>query len=391
MIIDKEFKSLIFSLSKDELAILEENIIKDGCRDALVVWKEEDILLDGHNRYEICTKHKIDYKIKAINLPNRMAAADWIDSNQLGRRNLSPDMMRLIRGRLYNRIKKEQGGDHKSKDQIDTLINSADKISKQYGISSATIKRDAKFAKEVESDLNLLKAIQKRTPINKIKKEIKKEQDKKELKQAQDKITDEIRKDIKKICDIRHCSMKDLLASEIKPDCIITDPPYPKKFLELYGELAEYSRKIPFVAVMVGQSYLPEILSAMCKHLKYRWTLAYLTPGGQAVQQWETKINAFWKPVLLFGESIDWIGDVCRSDVNDNDKRFHGWGQSESGMADLIERLSKPDQLICDPFVGGGTTALISLRLGRRFVGCDIDENSCKKAIQRCEVDFAGS
>jgi DNA modification methylase len=57
-------------------------------------------------------------------------------------------------------------------------------------------------------------------------------------------------------------------------------------------------------------------------------------------------------------------------------------------MADLIDRLSEPGQIVCDPFVGGGTTALVSLRLGRRFVGCDIDKGVCEKAVRRCEVDF---
>jgi DNA modification methylase len=58
-------------------------------------------------------------------------------------------------------------------------------------------------------------------------------------------------------------------------------------------------------------------------------------------------------------------------------------------MADLVDRLSKPGHLICDPFVGGGTTAIVTIRLGRKFIGCDIDKESAKKATQRCEVDFA--
>lgn len=101
--------------------------------------------------------------------------------------------------------------------------------------------------------------------------------------------------------------------------------------------------------------------------------ISYLTPGGQAVQQWPCKVNTFWKPVLLFGEDREWFGDVVSSDVNDNDKQHHDWGQSQSGIKDLISRLTKPGQTICDPFLGGGTTAVESLALGRRFIGCDID------------------
>lgn len=140
---------------------------------------------------------------------------------------------------------------------------------------------------------------------------------------------------------------------------------------------------VPLVAVMSGQSYLPEVLRRLCEHLKYRWVLAYMLPGGQAVQQWQAKVNTTWKPVLLFGEASEWFGDVAVSETNDNDKRFHEWGQSESGMADLVERLTKPGQLVCDPFLGAGTTAVVSLALGRRFVGCDIDAACVEQAWAR--------
>lgn len=193
------------------------------------------------------------------------------------------------------------------------------------------------------------------------------------------------------MCDLRVCSCEELFASGIRPDAVITDPPYPYEFLPVFSELARAcaSANVPLVAVMSGQSYLPEVMQRLCEHLTYRWTMAYLTPGGQAVQQWPSKVNTFWKPVLLFGESSGWIGDVCKSSVNDNDKRFHNWGQSESGMVDLIEKLTKPGQTICDPFLGGGTTAVVSIALGRKFIGCDISEESVKKTSQRVKMIHA--
>lgn len=197
------------------------------------------------------------------------------------------------------------------------------------------------------------------------------------------------RSDLASVCDLRCCSMADLLTSGIKPDCIITDPPYPAEYLPVYEELARLAVGVPLVAVMCGQTYFPQVIAAMSKHLTYRWTMAYLTPGGQAVQQWQAKVNTFWKPVLLFGAATEWIGDVVSSAVNDNDKRFHDWGQSESGMGGLVDRLSQPGQLVCDPFTGGGTTAVVALRLGRNFVGCDTDADAVLTAWQRVEADYA--
>lgn len=87
MNIDLEFKGLIPALTAEEYQGLEQSIITEGCRDALVTW--QDTLIDGHNRYEICTNHGIPYKTVEMELPDRTAAICWIINNQLGRRNLA--------------------------------------------------------------------------------------------------------------------------------------------------------------------------------------------------------------------------------------------------------------------------------------------------------------
>jgi len=57
----------------------------------------------------------------------------WIDSNQIGRRNLSPDDFKLILGRIYNRMKKTHGGDRKSNGQNVHLKNTDANQFKQSG------------------------------------------------------------------------------------------------------------------------------------------------------------------------------------------------------------------------------------------------------------------
>lgn len=167
-------------------------------------------------------------------------------------------------------------------------------------------------------------------------------------------------------------------------DWIITDPPYPKEYLPVYKDLGAFAARVlkpgGSLVAMNGQSYLPEIMGLLAGHgdLRYHWMLAYLTPGGQAVQIWDRKVNTFWKPLLWYmkgeqNKKADWIGDSTKSEVNDNDKRFHDWGQSESGMADIVERFTFPNQVICDPFVGGGTTAVVALQMNRKFIGIDND------------------
>lgn len=164
-------------------------------------------------------------------------------------------------------------------------------------------------------------------------------------------------------------------------DVIITDPPYPKEYLSLYKTLAYEANRLlrpnGCLYVMVGQSYLPEIFNLMTPHITYRWTISYLTPGAKSAQLWNRKINTFWKPVLCFSRGVyqgEWTGDVIKS--KSDDKRFHEWGQSESGMIQLIESYTKPNDVILDPFCGSGTTGVAALVLNRRFIGIDIEESN---------------
>jgi site-specific DNA-methyltransferase (adenine-specific) len=194
--------------------------------------------------------------------------------------------------------------------------------------------------------------------------------------------------------NIIQCHVSDIPIDDESIDCIITDPPYPKEFLSVYDDLAKTASRVlkpgGSCFVMIGQSYLPNIINSLSKNLNYQWIFAYMTPGGQATQLWQRKVNTFWKPVLWFvkGEyDGKWMGDVAKSNPNDNDKRFHHWGQSESGMADLINRFSDPGQTILDPFVGGGTTGVVALDLDRRFIGCDIDEKCITQTITRINTN----
>ena len=88
MKIDEEFQKIIPELTQDEFNQLKENILIEGCRDALVVWN--DIIVDGHNRYKICTENNITFTTKDIDFKSREEAKEWIIRNQLGRRNLAP-------------------------------------------------------------------------------------------------------------------------------------------------------------------------------------------------------------------------------------------------------------------------------------------------------------
>ncbi len=186
------------------------------------------------------------------------------------------------------------------------------------------------------------------------------------------------------LCDLRE--LGDLVPPD-SVDAIITDPPYPREFLPLYGDLAQLAARVlkpgGSLLAMAGQSYLPDVLAAMTPHLQYQWTLAYMTPGAH-VQVWPRDVLCGWKPVFWFVKG-QYAGGR-QFDVHTSagaDKDHHHWGQSESGMASLIEAFTRPGDTVLDPFLGGGTTGVVAVRLNRLFIGVDVDEDAMATAAVR--------
>ncbi len=78
-----------------------------------------------------------------------------------------------------------------------------------------------------------------------------------------------------------------------------------------------------------------------------------------------------------------WTRDVIRAGPDVSDKALHKWGQSEVGFMDIIRNFTKPGDVILDPTMGSGTTGVAAVRLGRRFVGIDVDEEAYRISTAR--------
>lgn len=154
IVIDEELKSLIPPLSTEEKLKLEANIVAEGCREALILWNkdEEYILIDGHNRYEICERLQIPFKILEKEFEDKEAVKNWMISNQLGKRNLTELQKSYLRGLQYAAEKRKLGGigvnqHNKSKvDKMSTQQKTIEKLAEQHFVSAKTIQRDEKFA-----------------------------------------------------------------------------------------------------------------------------------------------------------------------------------------------------------------------------------------------------
>jgi len=173
--IDPEFKRLIKPLQTKEYLQLENNIIMDGCRDAIITWN--GIIIDGHNRYEICHRHNIPFRIHEMEFDCRESVLSWICANQLGRRNISEETRKYLIGVQYHTDKvaaSKRNSRGVNQYNCDDFIqpdmtseeyeralnkNTADRIADENHISHGTVQKYAIYSaaldeiKEIEPEL----------------------------------------------------------------------------------------------------------------------------------------------------------------------------------------------------------------------------------------------
>jgi 16S rRNA G966 N2-methylase RsmD len=194
----------------------------------------------------------------------------------------------------------------------------------------------------------------------------------------------------KHLVEIRRGDFRKVLA-DIGPgsvDLILTDPPYGKDYLYLWDGLGKWARQVlrpgGVLVSYSGQMYLPDIYQTLSRYLEYIWTIAQVN-GGRKTPVQGAKVYSGWKPILIYGKPLvereKWIEDVIRGEGEE--KGYHAWQQGESEAAHLVKTFSKKGELVIDPFMGSGTTAVAAVKEKRRYIGADIDEIAVKKSKER--------
>ncbi len=165
---DIDFKSLIPPISDEERVLLTKSILKDGCRDNIVVWTEtlrngekgRTMILDGHNRYEICKKHKIKFAITELKLKSMEEAKMWVIQNQLGRRNLTDYQRAKLTLQLKTMIAKKAKAKQSEAGQLrqksdKAKVDTKKELAKISGVSHDTIHKVEVIEKEAPAEVKM--------------------------------------------------------------------------------------------------------------------------------------------------------------------------------------------------------------------------------------------
>jgi hypothetical protein len=175
-------------------------------------------------------------------------------------------------------------------------------------------------------------------------------------------------------------------------DLIFTDPPYPKEYLPLYGWLAKEAERVlkpgGFLLAYTGVVHKFTVMQMLGAHLDYFTDFIALDQGKQSTILWRQKLIARHKSILAFskGSGLPRCQTLTSFMGGGKDKRFHSWGQDEQTARYYIDCFSFPDQLVWDPFVGGGTTPVVCKQMRRNFIGFEIDAGATEIARKRLET-----
>jgi len=217
-------------------------------------------------------------------------------------------------------------------------------------------------------------------------------------------------------------------------DLVVTSPPYFNAKPE-YAEYEDYEAYLSWlatiwpschrvlktggrIAVNIGAGYnrapwLPlsvDVTKQLQRHFLLRgqvvWDKAQQNAGQTAWGSWMSASNPHFRErheIIIVGSKNEFgKGYKGQSDIERDEFLF--WTQSvwrfsaQTGSlhpapfpAELPHRLIKlftyVGDLIFDPFMGSGTTAMAAARLGRSFFGCDINPDYVEMGLRRVEKD----
>jgi DNA modification methylase len=339
----------------------------------------EGAILDGWNRYRACKELRVEYTEKEFR-GNDQEALDFVfrsnarrDLNASQRSALAAEYEPIIaeQAEIVRRAKISS-----SRKGIETVENfppsqkSREIAGEMFGVNDRYVS-DAKRIKEDEPEI-FAKLKSGEITLQEVKEEMKAKVKAERIKQE-----NIDRKKIIAEYDIRHGDFVKVIDDVKNIDAIITDPPYPLEFINVFSDLSKYAsthlKDGGFCVVYSGQYNLPEVIKRLSEHLTYVWTFCLYHVGKKQLVN-GVNIMCGWKPVLVFSKGNKKMRfsayDVVVSEQME--KHSHEWQQSESGVEKLIEIFTKPGELVVDPFSGGGTFVKAAIHTGRRGIGAEI-------------------
>ena len=405
--VNEELKSLIPPLTEPERNLLQQSLIDEGCREKIIIW--DDTIVDGHNRYELCTKHNIPFQVEDRDFENIEAVKVWMIDNQKGRRNLTDGwkwelaqtrkMILAEKGRGKYQQTVGRPSSDKSLSTVDNdKHNTRDELAQELGWSTGKVAMADKVWKEAKPEVKE----QVKTgdiSINKAYQDVRKEKNKAKRKEQEQ----EVFKSAKKYKPIiRQMDAMQAIQDVSEIDLLLTDPPY---FTD--GNFTSHISAALAKVKPTGQAYVfagayPDEIAAYIAMDSHHMELVQMLVwnyNNTGQRQPNEKYTSNYQVCFYFrgpeapriNKPADGKEQYACQTINAPDARigdrYHKWQKPNDLMQRLIRNSSNVDDLVFDPFAGSGSTLVNAVLLDRAAIGSEVDPEAIAICKERGCVD----
>jgi len=371
-------------LTAGEYTALKADIASRGVRVPVVLDADTDEVIDGYHRLQACRELGIvDYPTIKRHFANDQERQEEALKLNILRRHLGP----VSWANAFRQLCEVRGIRLGQGARNDTTSDTVSEVAQELGVSDRTAERRLALADTLATYPDLAAKVDSGEMAAKRARRVVRER-----RAEQKRLNNPAPVPIPEGIDLRHCSLTELALPENSVDLILTDPPYPAKYLPCWNELGALAEKAlkpgRLLIAYSGHVHLLDAMNILAQYLEYIWLGALIVPGPHYQAQ-ERHIRSGSKPLLFYARSPfvprAWFEDTYTSEARE--KEHHEWEQSIGAAQYYINTLTQPGDLVVDPFLGSGTTALAALQTGRRFVGCDIDGKALATARERLSAN----
>jgi DNA modification methylase len=183
-------------------------------------------------------------------------------------------------------------------------------------------------------------------------------------------------------------------------DLILTDPPYGlnkdiaydeslELFYKILPELYRVLKNDRFFITFFSTKYLPKLFEN--NPFTYFWQIILYSPGA-AVQSpigFTKYMSCFvfkkGSPKIKKRKKDIFIDTPTKMVEPDEGFIDHPTPKPKTFLAEIIEMFSEEGDIVLDPFIGSGSTALACIMTNRNYIGFEIEEKYVKLALERIE------
>jgi site-specific DNA-methyltransferase (adenine-specific) len=371
-------------LAPEARQALAEDIRRHGVLVAVEV-DEEGNVLDGHHRVELAAELGIDYPVVIRSGMSETERVEHALRLNLLRRHLGP----VEWAHAFRRLAEARGIRLGSQGRQGGKTDSVAVFAAELGVTPRTARRRLRLADRLAGHPDLAARVD-RGDMDATRAETLARERAFEKRRAEaspppmTSLADGIA--------IHHGPFQEVLAyiEDDSVDLVLTDPPWQwdVETLDLWDDLGAFAKRVlrPGRALIAysGSGCLAAAIDRLSRHLDYVWAGALILPGRH------NEVHAVMArdastPIVFFSkgryEPRHWFINSLSSPGAEKDA--HPWQKPLGNVAYYLERFSEPGELVCDPFLGGGTTAVAAQRAGRRFVGCDVDPGAVEVTLER--------